>query len=105
MERQLALGSFDKAKQIYKQGAHMSPYAKIHLEQPLRHDVESGTQVLGMSGASKQAIYGNIGGAMKGTATLYVNYADEDETAASCSVGGNLDPSTEGCKYKGRKAC
>jgi hypothetical protein len=105
LERQLALGRFDKAKQIYKEGAHMSPYATIHLEQPLRQDVESGAQVLGMSEASKQAIYGSIGGAKKGSATLFVNYAEDNENAASCSVGGNVDTSTEGCKHKRRTTC
>jgi hypothetical protein len=105
LEQQLASGSFDKAKQIYKLGAHMSPYATISLEQPLRQDVESGAQVLGMSQAFKQAIYGSVGGAEKGTTTLYVNYAEDDENEASCSVGGNVEPSTEGCKHKRRTAC
>jgi hypothetical protein len=84
----------------------MAPYAIIRLGQPLRQDVEGGAQVLGMSEASsKQAIYGNIATAKKGTTTLYVNYAEDDEhwNAASCSVGGNVEPRTGGCKYKGRR--
>jgi hypothetical protein len=98
MERLLAIGtdeSFQRAKDIYRNGANMGPYATLQLERPLREDVEQ-IEIIGMN-ENKRAVYGKLQKGHKGTATLSVEYYDNEESSP-CAVGGHMNPQIEGCK-------
>jgi hypothetical protein len=119
MERHLNAGDFQKAKQIYKEGAHMGPYATLKLESPITVDYTPPSpaatddddqetnliRVIGMTEDGEDAVFGNLANTKlsKGQSTLYVNYhVTEDmykRKEIPCAVGGREEPNLDGCKY------
>eukprot|EP00980_Cylindrotheca_fusiformis_P008648 scaffold1843_cov87-Cylindrotheca_fusiformis.AAC.4 len=94
MERHLAVGDFDKATIVYKEGGHEAPYAQLSLETPLREAIPANTKVVGMN-QQGQHIDGTLMATTRPEATiLYVHYDDVD-----CQVSGihQHSPNNKGC--------
>lgn len=114
MERHLDVGDFEKASKIFRDGAHMKPYASIRLEQPISHDVvvssSDQTKALRVIGLSENGIdivdakmkLGSNSKINKGSTSLWINYeVSEDQyhnKQIPCAVGGRSEPNLDGCK-------
>jgi hypothetical protein len=115
MERHLNAGDFEKAKQIYREGAHMGPYATLTLKDPItteytppnnetNHD-DNHIKVIGMTEDGQEAVYGTLNNQKleKGQSKLSVSYhVTEDQYHVKhipCAVGGRDEPNLEGCEY------
>jgi hypothetical protein len=97
MERQLALATLEtyaNAQNIYEKGAFSVPVAEILLDEELPEAVAERTLGSGTS-ADLSPVSGYTAENYEAGATkIRIAY----ETPTNCSVGGNPDPETSGCK-------
>lgn len=91
--------TYKQALAVYTEGSFSKSVAQVTLSSPLEASVKAGTKVSGANKAQAEVVGKTLEDYSAGTDVIEIQYQTSDIQSkhVGCTVGGNPNPSTEGC--------